>query len=152
MLTEFTSTEIDLPQLLIKIENGSESLERLDSGAIYYVYYFNPDDCTSCTLNHLFEYERIYEIARQTGDSFYPLFIFSPWEDEITDIIRAIKEMDINHPIYVDVSGELHNIPILSEEICHKFLLLDKHPAIVGDPITNKHIERLLLEYLPEVL
>ena len=113
------------------------------------VVYVDSAACSTCYLNEMYQWHDF--VALEEDSCFSLCFIFAPPLVNRHSLQNHFFRTELNHPIYVDTSycflNENPHIP--SSIIYHTFLLDGSNKiALVGNPLHNKKIEKLLRNHL----
>lgn len=147
LLHSFESSTIELPDKLLKIEGQSKEFCRTDMSIPALIYYHGPDKCSECAITHLSDTETMFQKA-DSSRAFQVLVIISPRAEEVSHVIGIISEKQFVFPVYVDVDGHMSETPIPEDIRFHSFLLYDKHPVMVGNPLSSSALMSIFTKAL----
>jgi hypothetical protein len=140
-IKQLTASEISMPEGIKHVVNMRDSLVNIQAdNAAKLVVWVDSAACSTCRIDRLFEYEVIVEFREEIGDEFVPVFLFSPPQDKIDEVIKAVEFNELDCPVFID---ENHAFPAMNPHIpadnrFHTFLI-DKNGKVVlvGNPVNN---------------
>lgn len=138
----FVRHEINLPDSLTEVMNGEVFPYYLDGSRPKLIIYNDSTACSSCRINHLPEYDKLFHLAEDSG-LFDVVILFCPKPEEYDKVIRDIRLSASDHSVFVDREGSFArlNQHIPSDERFHVFLLnKDRLPAFVGNPLDSDRL------------
>lgn len=145
-LIAFEAETIELPQKLLKVENGSSEMISMHLDGKTIVVYFAPGECTTCALTHLEPVKSLFDTLRH-APSVNIVILFVPVEGDFRDMVSMIENMNYGFPIYVDFERRFISNPIPEDARFHSFMLNEEnHPIVVGNPISSERIRKLMIE------
>ena len=151
ILANFEKEQIEFPSDMLMIKQGVPSSYRILDSLPLLILYVSPEECSQCRIDHLIETEEMFQIS-EDSDEFQFLVILSPESDFVEGVKDKLIAMDFNYPVYLDLYGDFsrrNRIP--SDLRFHCFLTdLERHPVIVGNPISDEKIKTLMFRYLSE--
>lgn len=113
-----------------------------------YVTYVDSMSCSDCTLKHMSDWSVITEGVDSTVLEY--IFIIFPKKNDREKVIEKMNRNMIDRKrVYIDTLGvfEKYNSQLPKDNILHSFLLDKNHNIIlIGDPLKNSQIEKLLKE------
>ena len=118
------------------------------------VVFADSSRCSSCYINSLYQWQRIIDFEEQFA-GFKVMFILGAKKGDTERLSEEIKKSTLSHPIYIDEGQNIltNNPNIPRESLYHTFLLDDNNNIIlVGSPLHNETIDKLLLQILKEKL
>ena len=139
-LKELMGSTIVLPEKITCVYNGEvypmpDSLR--DKPKL--IVYIDSTECTTCRISRIGMYHGLFHFAEEIG-LFEVMLILSNVDLDGIPVIRYISDLEIEHPVYVDVDNEfLHiNRAIPKDKRMHSFLI-DRFgsPLCVGDPASS---------------
>lgn len=140
-------TKVDIPEnLSIKIFGKDTLFHNQEDIFATLLIWYDSLQCTSCNLDYIEEWNRIYEYSADSITGFKPIIIFSPSRKELYKFEILIKVTDFKYPIYVDYDFAFadRNSQIASFSSQKVFLLDKKHEIVlVGNPFLNKQMWKL---------
>ena len=83
--------------------------------------------------------------------TFQVVVLFSPKPEDVPHVIRALSEREIGFPVYVDYDGLMPATLIPTDQRFHSFLLYDKHPVMVGNPLSSKALMSVFTKTLVSI-
>lgn len=110
-----------------------------------FVNFVDTTQCSPCTLNKMYQWNKYIEKLRKKGVKF--VFIFEPSKALLEDVYLSIESSGLKNPIYVDTSYVFSkdNDFIPQDAKYHSFLLDDEGQIIiVGNPLLNQKVEKLI--------
>ncbi len=146
--------KIILPEVLLCIDNGSESLvHEKDETYAQYIVYIDSSECKTCILTHPEQFEALYQL--QGAHGFFDIkIILSPGTEYLSEIVEEIRNLNLRFPVFLDIENEFNksNAFLPDDSRFHSFLL-DKQmrPIFVGSPFANKNAKALFEKKLHEV-
>ena len=150
MLRSFEESSIDLPDNLLKIEGQNSSFCQIDLSLPTIVYFHGKDECTDCAINHLPDKTPMFQMA-DSLKTFQVVVLFSPKPEDVSHVIRALSERETGFPVYVDFDGLMPATLIPTDQRFHSFLLYDKHPVMVGNPLSSKALMSVFTKTLVSI-
>lgn len=143
-----TSNLIVVPEDLQTTISGIDTtINDFFSSKIKMVVYTNSESCSSCALSKLHMWHGIIKYAESYNGALKYYFIFNPPKGE--NIRLALKNSMLDYPVLLDSLGEFEHLnPHLPKnKAMHTFLLdEDNNVILVGNPLTNKKIEKMFYE------
>lgn len=110
------------------------------------VVFTDSSQCTSCQLNAIMQWRTFMELTEKDCNKIKFYFIFHPSKGHVQSVIKKVKDIDLNAPIYIDADGIflLRNPQIPRASRLHTMLLDENNMVlIIGNPIINDKIEKL---------
>jgi len=104
--------------------------------------YVSSDNCTSCYLKRMFQWEDFIEMEK--GGVFYIYFIFTPQDGCEETFHKFFFQAELDHPFYLDKNKEFLSLnpQIPQEQMFHTFLLDENNNVIlIGDILHNPKVE-----------
>ncbi len=120
------------------------------------VVYTDSTKCSECTFKNMYMWEDFVKLEKQYSNKFNIVYIFQAkigMHDK--DLASSFNMTELNHPMYIDSKSEFSkaNPQLPQESIFHIFLLDENNNVIlVGNPLFNPKIEKMLRKYLQEKL
>ncbi len=117
------------------------------------VVYTDSMGCSSCALQSLYRWEDLIEYAEQFDGALKYYFIFNPPKSE--NIRMALRTSMLDYPMLLDSLGEFErlNPHLPRNKAMHTFLLdEDNNVVLVGNPLNNPEIEKMLKTIVEERL
>ncbi len=146
--------KIILPEVLLCIDNGSESLVHEDDEThAQYIVYIDSSECKTCILTHPEQFEALYHIQDAYG-SFGIKIILSPGTDYLSEVVEEIRNLNLTFPIYLDIENKFKKLnAFLPDDYRFHSFLLDKQmkPIFLGSPFANKNAKALFEKKLHEI-
>lgn len=112
------------------------------------IHYIDSASCSSCYLQKVKINDFLFLMEDLSNNEFYNVIILSPGSKTKKDIEHLFSEKLIPQTIFIDSANIFlqRNPHIPSETMYHTFLIDENDKAIlVGNPITNKKIKKLLI-------
>ena len=143
-LKELMSSTIVLPEKITCVHNG-EVFPMPDSvrSKAKLIVYVDSIECSTCRVSHIGMYHGLFHFAEESG-LFEVMLILSNVDLNGIPIIRYLSDLEIEHPVYVDVDNEfLHlNHAIPKDKRMHSFLInRSGSPLCVGDPAISDKMQ-----------
>lgn len=145
MLRSFEESSIDLPDNLLKIEGQNSNFCQIDLSLPTMVYFHGNDECTDCAIYHLSDKEPMFQMA-DSLKTFQVVVLFSPKSEDVPHVIQTLSERETGFPVYVDIDGLMPATLIPTDQRFHSFLLYDKHPVMVGNPLSSSALMKVFLK------
>lgn len=128
--------------------NGQDTTinDFLDS-KVKMVIYTNSESCNGCALSKLHMWNDIIKYSEPFDGALKCYFIFNPPKGE--SIRFSLKSSMLDYPVLLDSLGEFErlNPHLPKNRAMHTFLLDENNNVIlVGNPLTNKQIEKMFYE------
>lgn len=149
-MREFMTQTVIIPDDLKKV-SGSEVVSGGDiENCPHLVIFYDNLSCSSCTVNKLPEYQRLFDWA-DSLQTFDVMIIFSPEQGKYKMLVNDIALMQLPNPVYIDSSHVFHdsNRLVSENEYFHAFLM-DRQgkPVFVGNPLANERLKELFFQAL----
>lgn len=115
-----------------------------------FIVYIDSSECTTCRISHIEMYHELFHISEENG-SFEMMLLLSNVELSGIPVIRYLSDLEIEHPVYVDVNNEFLRLnPVIPEDRrMHAFLTDESgHPLCVGDPVGSEKMLQVFMEVL----
>lgn len=127
------------------MEEVSAPKEMLD--AYKFVLFTDNDECSSCALTSLYEWEPLIERESKKHKSKIDfVFIFSPKVSEISNLKKKILHANIRHHIFIDSKGlfmKYNDIP--NNHLFHAFLVDScNRIVVIGNPLRSEKVRDLM--------
>lgn len=140
-LKELMSSTIVLPEKITCVYNGDvfpmpDSLR--DKPKL--IVYIDSTECTTCRISHIEMYHELFHISKESR-SFDIVILLSNIELKGIPIIRYLSDLEIEHPLYVDVENEFlkMNQTVPDDRRMHSFLINKGGvPLCIGDPVSSE--------------
>lgn len=147
-LKELMGSTIVLPEKISCVYNGEvfpmpDSLR--DSPSL--IVYVDSAECTTCRISHIEMYHELFHISEEYG-SFEVVLLLSNVDLNGIPLIRYLADLEIEHPVYVDVENEFLKLnPVIPADRRMHAFLIDKTgtPICVGDPVGSDNLLRVFL-------
>lgn len=145
--------DIRIKDMKVFNKSGSAPIINKDSTSIpnyRYILYFDSTECTACAMNRLAGIKTIKKRLRRINANVTFLLIFD--DPGNTDKFQSeYYSSGLDEPVYLDVKHLLKkkksNVP--QEKYLQSFMLdKNNNVVLVGNPLTNDNIEKLLYQYL----
>jgi hypothetical protein len=130
------------------ITNGEKDSLHFDISDKFarFIVYVDSLECSSCRVGRMDEYNEIIDYQDSVGVQYMPIFIFSPPERIVEDLLYQIRISYFDYPILLDENGlfPAANPHIPADSRFHTFLI-DKNGRVVlvGDPVNNPQLWEL---------
>lgn len=135
-----------------KVELRLDSMVCMSRGNLYrntcyhYVSYVDSFSCSDCAINHFSDW---VSFEKQASDlNVECLFVVAPKRNEINHVMEKLRDDTLLvRNVYVDTLAifEKVNPSLPQNKLLHTFLLdNDNHVVLVGSPINNDNIEKLM--------
>lgn len=116
----------------------------IDSFPFRMIVFSGSDECSSCTLSRLFEWNTLLNYEKKKKMQLY--FIINPPKNELDNVIKSYRSSGLEHSIFIDTCGifleKNPNIP--TERLYHTFLLDSSwNVVLVGNPLDNAKIKEI---------
>ena len=116
------------------------------------VIWVDSTECSSCRIGNLYEYDELYRKSQDYG--FEVVIMFSPREDEYSDVMHMVGLRHYEFPVYFDSNnsfGLSNKIP--SDRRFHAFLLdCDNRVCFIGDPTSTAKLNSLFGEAMKGIV
>lgn len=113
--------------------------------------YISPENCTSCYLKKMFQWEDF--IKMEKDGKFFIYYIFTPQDGCEDNFHKYFYQSGLEHPFYIDKNKTflVENPHIPQESMFHTFLLDEMNNILlVGDILHNTEIEQQFKKILDE--
>ena len=117
------------------------------------VVFIDSTECSSCALENMHEWDSYVHLSDSLKNKFNIDFIISPKPTEVELAKIKILAENFKHAIYIDAQNAFQKAnPIIPTDKMYHTFLLDKENKIilVGNPIHNKKIHQLLIDYIKQ--
>ncbi len=155
-LERFSRSEVVIPAGMRQMMHGKDTIllnPAMDVAKL--IIYTDSLDCSSCRITHLYEYEEILDYCDGIGDGLLPIFIFSPPQLKIKEVMQALEIAQFNYPVFIDSQSffKASNDHLPQDNRFHTFLL-DKNSNVVlaGDPIYNLPLWELYKQTISQLI
>lgn len=130
------------------------SINRYEHTKLKLVHYVDSAQCTTCYLQSVMQDGRLLNMEKQTKNKFVNIFIIEPSPRRKQSLSSDYKNNLLPQVILVDTAHVFmgkNKLP--SETMYHTFLLDENNKIIlVGNPLTNKKIEGMILSLIEKEL
>jgi hypothetical protein len=156
-LEVFHGTPITISDNLRVITNGKKDSLHFDISDKFarFIVYVDSLECSSCRAGRMYEYNGVIDFRDSVGMQFMPIFIFSPPERVVEELLYQVRVSYFDYPILLDDSGlfPIINPHIPTDPRFHTFLL-DKNGKVVlvGDPVHNPGLWELYKKTITELI
>lgn len=152
----FTGSEITIPNGMRQMVGGRDSiLMNPTDGSARLVIWIDPKECSSCRIGQMFRYNDVVDYRNEVGDGFVPVFVFSPPEDKIEEVMVKLKYGEFAYPVLLD-EGHLFDTvnPHIPDDSRFHTFLLDKNGKVVlvGDPVYNPDLWKLYKKAIRQLI
>lgn len=142
-LKELMGSTIVLPERITCINKG-EVYPMPDSlrDRANLIVYIDSSECTTCRISRIGQYHELYQLSQEKG-SFEVVLLLSNVDLNGIPVIRYLSDLEIEHPVYVDVDNEFLKLnPAIPEDRRMHSFLVDENgtPLCVGDPTASKEM------------
>lgn len=149
-------TQIEVPYCLSAKIHGLDTLiiTRGDEYATLIIWY-DSTQCSSCSLNYIEKWNRLFEYSVDSVRGLKPMIIFSPKEKDLYRFESYLRMTNFNYPIYIDYDYSfLTRNPQLLASSRQNIFLLDKNHEIVlvGDPFYNQQMWNLYKQIIDSLV
>lgn len=138
---------------MTKVMPDAKCLDRLVPNGLKLVVYSDTSNCSACYIEHLKLWNDIVAMENSV-QGFSVVFIVEARRGE-KDVLRQLLERSgLRHSVYIDVDGvfKRENPHMPSESMFHTFLLDENDEVVlVGDPLRNEKVEKLMLDEIKKV-
>ena len=147
-LKELMGSTIVLPERITCIDNG-ETYPMADSlrDRAKLIVYIDSSECTTCRISHIGQYHELFQLSQEKG-SFIVVLLLSNVDLNGIPVIRYLSDLEIEHPVYVDVDNEFLKLnPVVSgDRRMQAFLVNDRgYPICVGNPVNSEKMLQVFL-------
>lgn len=132
--------------------NGKDTTY-VSSPTIKLIVYVDSTSCTNCLLNHIQDYNEVYDSLKNYSGSL--VIVINPGKEMKSEVLSRIKNEKFPFWFIVDEENQFlkNNESIPTNKILQTFLVDSKNRiTLVGDPVRNKTIMNLLITFLHEKL
>ncbi len=148
------SSKVEIPNNLLVLKTSEDTSNLSINEGVRLVHYISQYECSECAIAGIYRYEKLYELSKETNK--FKLLIIISTPPEVVDYMIGVIKKECNNkgiifPIYVDANNEffLSNPQLPADPRLHTFLIDTKGvPIIIGNPLDNKKIWSLYVEYL----
>lgn len=123
--------------------------------AVKYVIHYDSTDCVTCKIKLLKSYDILKSSDCNDSIESIPIILFSIPENYIDELMKELKFLDLDFPIYIDYTNSFCDInpQIPNDKRFHSFLLdIENKVSLVGDPMLNPSILKLYNSILDNML
>lgn len=155
-IQQMQSMSISIPYSKMEcwFNDSLSSINRYEHTRLKLVHYVDSAQCTTCYLQNVMQDGRLINIEKQTKNNFVNIFIIEPSPRRKQYLSSDYKNNLLPQVIFVDTAHifmEKNKLP--SETMYHTFLLDENNKIIlVGNPLTNKKIEGMILALIQKEL
>lgn len=152
-LSQMYGSKIDLSVSEMMIVMPDETYaDRLNTEGMKLVVYSDTSDCSQCYINHLNSWNEM--LAQEDSFPHFSLvFIIEACDGECNTLKRLLEQSGLRHSVFIDVNSSFRrkNPHLPKESFFHTFLINEKNEVcLVGDPLRNEAIEKMLRDALHE--
>lgn len=125
--------------------------DSIDNSKLKLVVYADTTNCSLCFLNHMNIWNDFLPLEKKYNGAIRFVFIIEARHNESRLLYNMLGSIGLNHPIYIDekLAFRKSNPHIPGESIYHTFVLDENNNILlVGDPLRNEEIEKLLYELI----
>lgn len=145
---------ITLPEKVTCVDNGHAypMPDSLRSKAKLIVY-IDSTECTTCRINHLGLYGKLFRLSREKG-AFGVVLLLANVDVYGIPVMRYISDLEIACPVYVDVENVFLGLnPSVPEDKRLRAFFVDNagKPICVGDPSISENMFQVFLRALDEL-
>jgi hypothetical protein len=146
-LERFTAEEIVVSGKMRQTVAGRDSVMLVSASEdIRLIVWVDSLTCSMCRVNKMLEYSQIVDFHKEMKGKFVPLFVFSPSQNKIREVLQSLETTQFAYPVFVDERQEFPaaNPHIPADNRFHTFLI-DKNGKVVlvGDPVNNPQLWEL---------
>ncbi len=145
---------ITLPEKIVCVENG-QTYPMPDSlrDRAKLIVYIDSTECTTCRINHLGLYGKLFGLSRERG-TFDVVLLLANVAVYGVPVMRYMSDLEIDCPIYVDVDnaflGLNHSVP--EDKRLRAFFVDDAGtPLCIGDPTITENMYQVFLRALDKL-
>lgn len=141
---EFQEKTVEITRNLVGYSSGVYTPMPDIDGKKVLIMYYSPKECSVCAVKHIWDFEVLYEMAEEYD--YEMLSVFSPGEDDYSELLEYIKLSEFPYPIYYDINSDFarKNTCIPEDSRFHIFLLdEDRHPVFMGNPLANEKMKEI---------
>ena len=145
LLVSFMNCNINFPERVVVVEKGTVMLKEMPVfQEPVLVYFMGSKDCFECEIAHLQDLIPIFRKAEK-DTRFQVIIILAPEDGYLDHVLHDLNLAVFPYPIYVSLNSEwARQSGIPGDPRFHTFLLDEnKHPCLVGDPLSDKHMMKL---------
>lgn len=148
MLENWKNKEIVFPANLVFVTQRKDTVPFISQSKYTILTYVDSTGCIGCKLLLPKWNEMISFVDSAANAKAQFLFFFSPEKE--SDVYRALKIANFNHPICIDMCDSLNKLNHFPSDMAFQtFLLDDKNRVIaIGNPIHNPKVKELYLNIL----
>lgn len=140
----------DEMQLLNKKDSLPDSRKKLNNYRL--IRYVSSAACTQCVMNAISSWSKEFTLLEEKG-ILDIVIILCPNQKKNQSIQNIYENSDLDHIVYVDSCNIFlkDNSHIPHESLFHIFLLDSANNIVlVGDPVNNPKIKKLMFDYLDQ--
>ena len=149
-IQDFQNTQIALMLNSMKYMGDKDVYSSIGEHDYIYVNYVDSFSCSDCAINHFSDWAHL-ERYRESGLLEY-IFIVSPKKADVSRIVEKVnRDTLFRDQILIDSAGvfERVNKDLPKNKLLHTFLVdKGRKVKLVGSPIGNEKIERMLLKII----
>lgn len=131
---------------------GEKSTNQINSNSRILVVYSDTSNCSQCYIDRLCMWNDLLVWEDKYPD-FKFQFVIQARKNESDILERLLKSSKLKHDVYIDDKSRfIKTNPHIPDESMFHVFLLDKegHVVIVGNPLYNERIERMIIDALSD--
>lgn len=129
--------------------------DSIDCCKLKLVVYADTTNCSLCFLNHMSIWNDFLPLEKKYNGAIRFVFIIEARHNESNSLYNQLNSTGLNHPIFIDEKLVFRKLnPHIPKETIYHTFVLDKNNNIVlvGNPLNNEEIEKLLYVLIDEEL
>lgn len=147
-IQQMQSTPIYIPysDMACWTEDSISSIDLCKQAKLKLVHYVDSVQCTTCYLQKVAQYEKLFQLEQETNYRFVNVFVIAPGSNRKRMLLLDHKDKLLPQMLFVDTAHVFteKNKTIPSEEIYHTFLLNENDSVIlVGNPVVYPKIAEI---------
>lgn len=135
---------VDIPYTDMQMYIGNDKIASTNFTEEYkLVVYYDSLQCTSCAIDHIYNWEPTLDSLQRMNKKTAIVFIFSPSSMELNKFKNRILNSTFDYPVFMDTCNifRKHNGFLPDNPRLHVFLLNRENRIIsIGNPLDNHNV------------
>ena len=150
IIQQMKSIPVILPDSVLTLYNGRDTnIIEYENTRLKLVLYVDSNTCNTCFIDKLYLWKDLFKFREEYNEELSLYFLFESSSSALARISVSLREQELNYPVRIDTLFQFSklNSHIPTSSVYHTFLLdKDNNVLIVGNPMTNKKVEKLFME------
>lgn len=150
IIQQMKSAPIIFPDNVLTMYNGRDTnMREYKNTRLKLVLYIDSTTCNTCFIDKLYLWKDLFDFRNQFNEELSLYFLLESSSSTLAQISFSLRKQELNYPIRIDTLFQFSklNTHIPTSPVYHTFLLdKDNKVLMVGNPMTNKKMEKLFME------